>query len=87
MPNSLKDVLIKVFGKDFISLENISPVVKYIRSYLHRSSIDNYKRSFELMLQYEIDEEENELKKYNLDSVRLTREKDRQFFFPVTVSK
>lgn len=87
MPNSLKDVMIKVFGKEFLCVENTSPFVRYLRNFLNRSSVNNYKNSYELMVKYEMEEEENVLKKYNLDGIQLTREKDRRFFFPVTVSE
>lgn len=86
MPNSLKDVLIKVFGRNFLCVERTTPLLRYLRNFFNRRSINNFKDSYELMLRCELEEEEIGLKKYNLDGIQLTREKDQRFFFPVTVS-
>lgn len=79
--------LLKVLGAEIFYGNASNPVIRYFLQKLQRSSESEYTTAFAQMLQFEMEEEEKELKKFERNNVKLTFHKDRVFYFPITVSK
>lgn len=85
--------VIRIHGQIWTCYDVSNPTIKYLLSLvvkskiLDRTSKQSYITGYKSMLQYEMEEEEMQLKKFDQINVKLTYEKDRIFYFPIRVSR